>query len=52
MKEREEGREERWAESLQPAWTQKPKNLVRGIRRPYINDERLNYYTSRLRDRL
>ena len=28
MEEREEEKEERWAASLQPVWTQEPKNLV------------------------
>jgi len=45
----EEREEERWATSLQPVWPQEPKNLVRGICGPYINDERLNYYTNWLR---
>ena len=43
---REEEKEERWAANLQPAWAQEPKNLMRVICESYINDGRLNYYTS------
>ena len=50
--EREEERVERWAASLQPVWAQELRNLVRVICGSYINDEGLNYYTSRLKVRL
>jgi hypothetical protein len=34
-------REEKWAENLQPAWTQEPKNSVREISGSYINCKEL-----------
>ena len=52
MKERENKREKKRTESLQPVSTQKPKNFMWETSELYINDEELNYYTSRLRDGL
>ena len=46
MEEREEEKKDRWAVILQPAWAQEPRNLMRVTCGPYINDGRLNYYTS------
>jgi hypothetical protein len=39
MEERGKKREKKRAVSLQPAWTQKPKNSMRQRSGPYINSE-------------
>ena len=38
--------------SLQPTSTQEPKNFMKETSEPYMNDEELNHYTSRLKDGL
>ena len=52
MEGREEERQGKWTVSLLSVSIQEPRNLVRETYGSCINDEGLNHYTSRLRDRL
>jgi hypothetical protein len=47
-----EEREEKQVVSLQPTWTQEPRNSMRHTSGPCINSEDCNCYMGGLRDRL
>ena len=52
VNQRGEKREKRRVVSLQPTSTQEQKNFMKETSEPYMNDEELNHYTSRLKDGL